>query len=380
MTIYYCYLSFMLFLGLVSVGTKGLTTYIKYLASLIIILFVGFRYEIGVDWLLYRDFFNGSTITLALEPGYQFISILFSLTGVSYWFFVTCITAMSVLVLNRFFGKMSYYPVFALAFYFALSPVFNVETIRQILAVSFFYIGLMYFLKGKITQYYIYVLIASTCHISAVLLLFLPFMLREKNLVIQKYLLIPGFLLAILGFYPIEIIIEAISLVIHNSYSEKLLSYTTPANLSTVITFSLIFKLLIAALYFYRKKYLVRDGILKDSYIYIEKIIIFMIFLDVYIGRFGTISSRLDEYFLPVFVCMATLVIYSFERYLNRLIFALFIITYLMISFYRLSQDDYFKDQFLPYQNYLLISNDESHRFDKTREKAVDYHWKTRDK
>jgi len=380
MITYYWYISSLLFLGLVNVGTKGLTPFLKVTASIIIITIIGFRYEVGVDWLLYRDFFNGSTITLTLEPGYQLISILLSLTGISYWVFVFGITLLSVVVLNKFFKELSYYPVFALGCYFALSPVFNIEAIRQILAVTFFYIGLVYFINNKRKIYYIYALIATICHISAILMFILPFMIKSKNIKFYKYLLLPGFVLALVGFYPIEILINLISLVIHNSYTEKLLSYTTPANISPVITFSLAFKLIILLSYYYRKEHLIKKDALNAGHLIVEKIIIFMIFLDVYIGRFGTISSRLDEYFLPAFVCMATLVIYSFGRYLNRIVFTLFIISYLMVSFYRLSQDDYFKDQFLPYQNYLLISNDGSHRFDKTREKAVDYHWKNRDK
>lgn len=380
MTIYYFFISSLLFLGLTNVGTKGSTKLLCYASTLLILVIIGFRYEVGVDWLLYRDFFNGGTITLALEPGYQLISLLLSLTGISFWVFVSCITLFSLIVLNVFFRKISPYPVFALAFYFCISPVFNVDMIRQVLAVSLFYMGFYYLINNKHYQYYICVLIASTFHISAVLMLIMPIMMKEKNVRLQKCLLVPGFLLAVLGIYPIEMLIEAISLVMHNSYTEKLLTYTTPANISPVITFSLLFKVIIIALYFNRKKHLINNKLFESSYVYIERIIVFMIFLDVYIGRFGTISSRLDEYFLPSFVCLATLVIYSFSKILNRLMLALFIITYLLVSFYRLSQDDYFKDQFIPYQNYLLISNDSSHFFDKSREQAVDYHWKTRDK
>lgn len=380
MAIYYFYFCSLFIMGLINISTKGGLRPLLFLASLIILTVIGFRYEIGVDWLLYRDLFNGKTITLALEPGYQFISLLVSLTGISFWLFVTGITFFSLVVMSVFFKRLSVYPVFCLAMYFALTPIFNVDMIRQVLAVSFFYIGFMYLIKNKKTHYYVYVLIAATFHISAALLLILPFIIKDKNTKALKILLLPGIILAVAGVYPIEIIIQIISALVHNSYTEKLISYTTPANISPVITFSFIFKIILISFFFLRKEK-IKSEIKDNSHLHvIENFIIFMVFLDIYIGRFGTISSRLDEYFLPAFVCMAAWVIYSFDRLLNRISFSLFIIFYLLVSFYRLSQDEYFKDQFIPYQNYLMISMDTSHLYDKSREQSVDYHWKTRDK
>ncbi|WP_186377448.1 EpsG family protein, partial [Yersinia rochesterensis] len=73
------------------------------------------------------------------------------------------------------FKKYSLFPLFCLSIYFISSFGFNIEALRQIIAVAIFYIALSYYLNGKKKHYIALCLLASSFHISAIILIILPF-------------------------------------------------------------------------------------------------------------------------------------------------------------------------------------------------------------
>ncbi|MFS1582169.1 MAG: EpsG family protein [Candidatus Arsenophonus phytopathogenicus] len=215
---------------------------------LFIILVIRLRYELGVDWLFYRNLFNGNNSTLSIEPGYKLLPSFISFLGFDFCLFVCMISIFILLVLSHFFKNYSPFPLFCLSIYFISSFGFNVEALRQIIAVAIFYIALNYYLNNKKKHYIILCLLASSFHMSAMLLLILPFIDGSLFKRLMKISVLIGLIMSVMGLYPIETILATLTLLPDNSYLEKVLLYSLPVSTSNAFSFNLLFKILIISL------------------------------------------------------------------------------------------------------------------------------------
>ncbi|UQY42858.1 EpsG family protein [Mixta hanseatica] len=381
MGIYYIYAGMLLFFANLDVLADRKKNILIVIVSIIIFLFIGLRYELGVDWLFYRDFYNGGAITLTIEPGYQITSFFFKLINLNFWLFSLLITVFTLITLSYTIRKCSPYPAFVISVYSIISFGFNVEALRQIVAVSLFYLALNFYLREKQRLYYIFCLIGSLFHVSALLLLLFPLITKKKMLKVGRISLVAGLLLGIVGIYPLGQIFKAVSLIYSNPYLNKLIWYSSGDSVGSILTFNLIFKIVMYCYFLNRKKSIVRlfikRGISVSYLLVFEAAFLLMLNVDVFLGQFGTISSRLDEYFIPAMLIVVSYIIASYNKRQNRALLSCLFSLYVFISFQRFTNNEYFMAQFVPYSN-IIVEILHGSPYNLERENAVKLHWQLR--
>ncbi|MDU4940939.1 MAG: EpsG family protein [Mixta calida] len=381
MGIYYIYAGMLLFFANLDVLADRKKNILIVIVSFIISLFVGLRYELGVDWLFYRDFYNGGAITLTIEPGYQIVSKFFSSLGLYFWFFTLIITLFTLATLSSILKKYSPYPTFVLCIYFLISFGFNVEALRQIIAVSIFYLALHFYINNKNKLYYTVCLTGALFHISALLLLMLPFFIKTKIMKIGRYSLVVGMLLALAGIYPLGQLFKLVAMIYNNPYIYKIVLYTSDETSENILSFNLLFKILIYCCFIKNKKnifiYFVNRKVSLFFVRVFEAAFLLMLNIDVFLGQFGTISSRLDEYFIPAMLIVVSYIIASYNKRQNRVLLACLFSLYVFVSFQRFTNNEYFMAQFVPYSN-SIVEMLHGSPYNLERENAVKLHWQLR--
>lgn len=204
-----------------------------YFLLLLFILVAGFRFRVGGDSLGYADDF-ASLPTLSqlstfnfkdaqYDPlWYVFNAIIKSICNDFIFFqFVEAIIVNSIVFyIIKKYGKFKYWTVL---FYFLLYYLyFNMEILRESLAVCVFLLSLPFLLKRKWIVFYLVAYLAFSFHSSALVLFFLPFMYRKLK--VKYYIIILG-ILVLVTFYITPFIFFSSFYVSERIYN-KALSYT----------------------------------------------------------------------------------------------------------------------------------------------------------
>lgn len=359
MTIYHLFLAFislLAFLDFFVVANARNRFYLYIILFTVIVGFIGLRYQTGLDWLFYNDLFNGESFSLAIEPGYYLLSFISSFL-LEYWIYQALITAFLIICLKKFFEENTKCYLFCLGVFCLYQFIFITEALRQIIALSIILIAYKKLYGSKIFQFSVLTFLAVLFHVSAVIVLFILPFLKRGNIHILKILTVIGIVLAIFNIYPVDSLIQLFSMLPTGGYIEKIKWYSQEDYAGSVLTFSLIFKVLIVFLFDYRFKSIKSNG---DSIVntraidFIYTSVYLMIFLDVYLGRFGTISTRLDVYFLPCFLVALNHLINEFKQGASRFFFFCFVIIYFTINYLSIMNGYYFENFYTPYQNYIF--------------------------
>ncbi|WP_337248226.1 EpsG family protein [Cronobacter turicensis] len=358
MVIYYLFISFVFLVILADiffVTDAKIRAFFYTILFTIILIFVGLRYQTGLDWSFYINLYKGSSSSLAIEPGYYLLSYVSSFF-IGYWFYQGIITAFLLICLHRYFKEYTKNYLFCIGIFFLYQFIFVSEALRQIIALSIILIAYKKLYQKNIFQFYALSILAVLFHVSAIIVFaIIPFS-NHRNVNILKMLTVVGVILAVLNIYPIEYIIKLISMLPAGGYIEKIKWYSQDDYAGTVLTFSLTFKLIAVFLFDYRFNYIKSNEpifINTKKYDLIHASLFLMIFLDVYLGRFGTISTRLDVYFVPCFLVALNYLIYNFKQGISRLIFFCFIIIYFAVNYFSIMNGYYFEKFYSPYQNYI---------------------------
>lgn len=160
---------------------------VYWLALIGLYIFFTLRYGQGTDYLTYMSIYAnvpplqtlpwfGAYQYNRIEFGFFYLISFFRMLGVHYVLFVAIITAFAFFCINRFINRFSPLPIFALTFFFAVYSLTYVESaLRQMLSISIA-LGWVFidWADGKRIRAIIGILIASTFHTSALVLLVLP--------------------------------------------------------------------------------------------------------------------------------------------------------------------------------------------------------------
>lgn len=166
-------------------------------ALLLLTLVVAIRYDVGTDWNTYNELFtsyqklNGfSPDTLGLEPGYYLVNklviwlggssaLVFGLLAFIAWYFI--------------FKSVPYHLTPILVFFLFVDEYFfiSLNLVRQFTALGVFVFSVKFIVQRKFFKYLASLLIASTFHLSVLVLVpfyFLPFnKLYNRNIWIVLY-------------------------------------------------------------------------------------------------------------------------------------------------------------------------------------------------
>lgn len=171
-------------------------TYLRaqhFIALILISLIVGFRYEVGVDWEGYLNYFQTlkiykglNSFTLSSEPAFAFINLLVIRLDLGYqWmFFVLAFISWYFL-----FKSLPKYLIPLLVFFLFVDEYFfwSMNGVRQFAAMSMWVYSIRYILRRNITQYLIIIFLASLFHRSALVLIplyFIPYFTMNNKYIL----------------------------------------------------------------------------------------------------------------------------------------------------------------------------------------------------
>ncbi|MCU6235363.1 EpsG family protein [Morganella morganii] len=336
-----------------------------------IIIFLGFRYKIGVDWLFYYTSYIDSIYNTSIEFGYNALSQISNYLGINYYTFQFIITTLSILSLLVFFKLFSPTPIFCLAIFILNSFIFNVEAIRQIISLSICTISLIYLSKNRIYTSLILVMLSSTIHVSALVYLtciifYLSNYIRNVTFIFSLIFLIISFF----GYSILEFPIYILNEFIDNPFIKKIHWYTL--NKSSIITYSLFMKLTVILAYYYL--FICNRNKSQNSNIIFSCLTAMLLSISL-VGIYGTIISRIEIYFLPSLFCSISLILFSINNIRLKIISIAICLFYFSISYVRVTSIDYFKEQYIPYENHLFIDNQLRIMHDINREQSVNNFW-----
>lgn len=371
MILYYFILFFFLFFSFLDVIIKkNDKLFITFLILFFLSLFWGLRYKLGVDWLFYIDEYNQKNHTLSIEYGYKLISSIFNTLGINYFLFQFSITLFFLLTISFFYGKYTKYRIFCILSLFLFNFIFYIEAIRQVIALSLVIISYNFAIKNKYVTSFSFIILASFFHVSALILTLSTTLFFINSNRIYKILLFSlffFFLLNIINVYPIDIILFSLKKVVTTPFIEKVYWYTQEKN--SILTISLILKLLASLVFFRQTRHIKENKLI----CFIKYNLIFLLLINLSIGMYGTISTRLEVYYIPILILSLSYIIILTKKIAEKFILLFLFVSYFSISFIKITSIDYFKNHYTPYNNYLIIDEYNKNNY---REKAVEQFWK----
>jgi EpsG family len=172
-----------------------------YFTLVVFIALAGFRYKVGGDTLAYMDYFKDIPFIWQLnkfnfsQAQYEPLWIIFSSLSKSIINDFTLFQILHAIFINivifRFIKQNTVYRFTTiLIYYLFFYAFFDMEIMRESIAVCIFILGYPYLKQKKWLKFYLYVLLAVLFHTSAIILCIFPF---TRNL---KFKPLPLMLLA----------------------------------------------------------------------------------------------------------------------------------------------------------------------------------------
>jgi hypothetical protein len=316
----------------------------RYLAFLVLISFViGFRFEVGTDWLGYKmdyESFHLHSQTSFSDQYYEFgfyiISKFIASFGLgSEWMFLT-MGCMSWLLIIK--GIPSYLLPLVVFFLFADEYFFwSMNGVRQFAAIGFWILSLSYLVERKLIYFVAFILLGSLFHKSILLILpiyFIPFQ-RLYNL---RVILVIFFISFFLGSFKdvllnnISGLIEKFSLQFdtvarYNRYAEanRFFADETVLGLGFYLKIAINFFILVLS----QKVIKVRPQLKFYFLLFAFGAIVFNVFYDV------QLIGRLNNYFLILRSIVLAIIVYYYYIHFNKKNVAIgLVVVYLLFFFW----------------------------------------------
>lgn len=376
---------------------RGFWLVIMWLA---VVCIAAFRYRLGVDSVMYEHEYPEMPTLSQLgdykfgDSRYQFLYIVFTSIARTISSDFTCFQIMHALYVNTiifwFFNKYTRHTFTGLSLYFLMLYVpFNMEVLRESLAICTFLLAWPMFKQGKWLWYYVICFVAYGFHLSALLTFILPifwipwlrhfFVLGKRTILICALLFAIGFTIQSQFFD----ILNALSF--SDNFADRTQAYKNDElggaalNLNGVIGYLFRFALYpLLAIYSLKKVHKKRgfkdEGLAKEEYMSMWNI--YMTFMTLLI----TIFHRYNNYLAPFTFLMIADWAFSpvvirrklthFKYYLWVILFAPLFFMQIYSSYYgSLNRSGTLKQGML-YSPYKSRFNPEE---DKNREKAFRY-------
>lgn len=267
----FIFILFVIFLIIFDVGKVKKNSNLFYsIEAIILILLAGFRYRVGGDSLEYENvfyslpdlkyIFREGFFNLEFQPFWYLLNAIvkyFSNLFVSFQIVHAILINVSIFII---INKYSRYRFTAVLFYYILIyPYFNMEILRESLAVVAFMFAYKYLLSRNYLKYYVLVFVAYLFHASAIFLFFLPFITKflENNLSLFKVIFI-----SIIVFLATFILSFIANLLDFNQFIQSKFFHYTSLESSTNELIKVIFQLftIIAVMIVLKKKNISNKG------------------------------------------------------------------------------------------------------------------------
>lgn len=204
----------------------------------------GIRWNVGVDHLSYLEQYNNfkdyGYFTDNFEPGFKLITRLFAFLNSHFTIYFGFLAFMQIFFMYYAFKDERYLlPYLGLVIIMGPHYLSWMNGIRQMIAATIFVFSIQFIQKRKLLLYVITILLASTIHKSAVLLIILYF-IPQKNYFKNRYINVILLLITIIiGRNPAflqasEFISNILSFIGYEGYSENLGSLIENKRIMTI--------------------------------------------------------------------------------------------------------------------------------------------------
>ena len=184
MAIYLFAFAYLCFFSIFELMRKEIKPRIAKELAFVFIFFIlfylaGFRYELETDYYAYyREFYDLNSRTM--EFSFSLLVRIIKFFTNNYNVFLIVFSILSMGLKYRVFSKFHYCFSLLLIYYVRFFVQFDLNAIRQGLAIVFVFFALNSIKRNDIKTYCIYILIATTIHVSAIILLILPLFRKVK--------------------------------------------------------------------------------------------------------------------------------------------------------------------------------------------------------
>lgn len=209
-------------------------------------LFSGLRYQVGMDYIAYEEYYEQSYFSLCKdfkEPGFAYFFYALKSIGVPFPIITLILSFITILLIYIFILRYSALPFLSiLIFYtFAHYYTYSFNVMRQVLASYIFLSSINLIVQRKLIQYTL-TIILTTCfvHTTAIILLPLYFILHRSYSLKFKIFLLACSCMASSIFIGIINNIEAYSIYLKFEDYAHGLSMTTMILMVTSIIFLFI--------------------------------------------------------------------------------------------------------------------------------------------
>ena len=346
---------FLPFLGLINSDrvSKNTSFFFTILYLFFLVLFIGFRHEVGGDWTQYVHNYSNQTIydfynfDIRSDYLYEYLSFLFYKFGLSYHFlnfFLSIIFVYSIYSFSRLQPSLAF--AFIVCFPIIII-IMGMGFTRQGIAFAFITLSMVSFIKENRYNFLFFSLLAIFFHKSAIfILLIYPFINQKINYTEIFFILIVIFILAIIlrgDLYNLYNNYLGENLYNNAEESSQLVARGAPVRIGLNLLASTIFFI------FYRE--LTYNENEKKLFLFLSFSVFFIFILSF---KFSVFADRVNYYFTPIQIIVFSRFPYLFykERTRDFLIYstALF---YIVILFIWLNYAEY-AHAWLPYQNILM--------------------------
>lgn len=140
----------------------------KQLAMILLVLFIGLRYNVGVDYENYQRIYENIYETL-IEPLFWLINVSVDWLSLGVWGVMLLCAAIMIYFLHLTFLRTPFY-VFSLFLFLMQGYDTSVNVVRQAVAMAIFIYSLRYIVERSFFRYLLLILLAASFHISALFL------------------------------------------------------------------------------------------------------------------------------------------------------------------------------------------------------------------
>ncbi|WP_031425085.1 EpsG family protein [Flavimarina sp. Hel_I_48] len=299
----------------------------------ILIAVAGLRYKVGGDTLSYYEdfqelpFLNEITFQNLFNFKYSPFWILLSSlskTLINNFVFFQIIHASFInIVLFRFIKRYTPFKFTAVLIYYIFAYLyFNMEVMRESLAIAMLLIAYPYFMKKNWQAYYLFIAVAILFHNSALLLLILP-LFRNSKLSLSNVIILGIVVISIsVAFTFIPSLIEII--LFSQDVTSKFLYYSDfQANLNGMIGNFVLYGLLPYLSIRIFKRFEVQNSKFEELYLFYFTIVM----LYVAVTGFGRFLNYLTPFMFVFFAEFLNRLYYHkrFSRLKRGLVFVIFI-------------------------------------------------------
>lgn len=151
-----------------------------FLIALYLVLMAGLRYGLESDYWHYYHIFNGMTKVSSLEIGFKFFNSIVHAITEDYGVYCFLVAVLSIGLKSKFFAKIKYPFVVLACYYLRFYVLFELNAVRQGLAMTLVIIGIYYLMQDNKKKYFFFVVIATLFHTAALCGLLAIFLKKRK--------------------------------------------------------------------------------------------------------------------------------------------------------------------------------------------------------